>query len=72
MSNGTPVQKGFYAKQFIQGAIKNPGSLRKALKAKKGKKIPASKLEIKEGDTTLMKRRKNLAKTLSKISHYKH
>ena len=32
-------------KKFIQKAIKKPGSLRKSLGIKKGKKIPASKLK---------------------------
>jgi hypothetical protein len=61
------------AKKWIQGAIKKPGALKKALKVKKGKKIPLEKLELKEEDTTLMKRRKNLAKTLRKLKtpHYR-
>ena len=36
------------AKKKIQGAIKHPGALRKTLKVKKGKKIPASKLKAAE------------------------
>lgn len=32
------------AEKWIKGAIKHPGSLRKALKAKPGKPIPAAKL----------------------------
>jgi len=52
------------AKKWIQKAIKKPGSLRSRLGVKEGKNIPASKLKIKESDSPLMKRRKNLAKTL--------
>lgn len=33
------------AKNFIQKAIKKPGALRKELGAKKGKPIPAAKLQ---------------------------
>lgn len=51
-------------KKWIQDAIKHPGSLRSALKVKKGEKIPAKKLEVKKTDTPLMKKRKTLAKTL--------
>jgi len=58
-------------KLWIKGAISKPGSLRSALKIKKGKKIPVAKLAIKPEDTLLMKRKKNLAKTLGKFSHYK-
>lgn len=51
-------------KKWIQEAIKKPGALRKALKVKEGKDIPASKLKIKKTDTVKMKKRKTLAKTL--------
>ena len=54
-------------KKWIADAIKKPGSLRKTLKVKKGKKIPEKKLKIKKGESKLMKRRKVLAKTLKKI-----
>lgn len=33
------------AKNWIKGAIKHPGALRKSLGVKKGEKIPAKKLE---------------------------
>ena len=52
--------------KWIQKAIKKPGALHKALGVKKGKKIPAGKLAVKESDSPTMKRRKNLAKTLRK------
>lgn len=55
------------AKQWIKSAIKSPGSLHSALGIPQGQKIPASKLAIKPGDSTLMKRRKSLAKTLKKM-----
>lgn len=55
------------AKKWIQKAIKNPGALHKALGVKAGEKIPASKLAIKESDSPLMRRRKNLAKTLKRL-----
>lgn len=55
------------AKNWIKGAIKKPGALHKALGVKPGKKIPAKKLAIKSTDSPLMKRRKNLAKTLKKM-----
>ena len=54
-------------KNWIQKAIKKPGSLRKALGAKKGKKIPKSKLKaaVKKGGT--LGKRANLAMTLGKL-----
>ena len=57
----TGMQQG---KNWIAGATKNKGALHKALHIKSGKNIPASKLEIKKGDSALMKKRKTLAKTL--------
>lgn len=52
-------------KKWIQGAIKHPGALHKALKVKSGEKIPEKKLEEKSTDSALMKKRKTLAKTLA-------
>ncbi len=54
-------------KKWIQGAIKHPGALHRALKVKKGEKIPAKKLTVKPGDSTKLKRMKTLAKTLKKM-----
>ena len=51
-------------KKWIKKAIKNPGALHKQLGVPLGKKIPASKLKIKPGDSPTTKRRKQLAKTL--------
>lgn len=53
---------------WIQGAIKHPGSLRKALKVKKGEKIPEAKLEKAEhSKNPKLARRARLAKTLRKL-----
>ena len=51
-------------KNWIQKAIKKPGSLRKSLGVKKGQKIPASKLNkaVKKGGK--LGQRARLAKTL--------
>jgi hypothetical protein len=49
---------------WIQGAIKNPGSLRKALKVKKGEKIPEKKLKDAEKKGGKMGKRARLAETL--------
>lgn len=53
--------------KWIQKAIKKPGALRRALGAKKGKPIPASKLAkaAKAGGT--LGRRARLAMTLRKL-----
>lgn len=51
-------------KNWIAGAIKNPGALHSALHVPQGQKIPAGKLAIKSGDSALMKKRKALAHTL--------
>lgn len=52
---------------WISGAISSPGSLHRQLNIPQGKKIPEEKLQAKEGDSTLMKRRKALARTLAKF-----
>jgi hypothetical protein len=51
-------------KNWIAGAIKNKGALKKELGVKKGEKIPAKKLNAaaKKGGT--LGKRANLAKTL--------
>ena len=54
------------ANKWMQGAVKHPGALHKALKVPAGKNIPQSKLAIKPGDSALMKKRKNLAKTFAR------
>lgn len=45
------------------------GALHKALGISEDKKIPASKLAIKKGDSALMKKRKRMAKTMAKWHH---
>lgn len=54
-------------KNWIAKAVGKKGALHKALGVKEGEKIPASKLAVKENDTPLMKKRKLLAQTLSKM-----
>jgi len=50
---------------WIQGAIKHPGSLHKALGVPKGQKIPEAKLEKAEHSKSPSLRKKaNLAETL--------
>jgi len=52
-------------KNWIQGAIKKPGSLRKALHVAKGKDIPAAKIEkAVQSKSPLLRKRANLALTL--------
>lgn len=53
---------------WIAGAIKKPGALRKALKVKKGEKIPESKLKKAEhSKNPKMRKRAVLAETLKKM-----
>lgn len=52
---------------WIQGAIKKPGALRKALGVKKGKKIPAKKLAAAAKKPGKMGQRARLAITLKKM-----
>ena len=55
-------------KNWIQKAIKKPGSLRKSLKVKKGDKIPASKLRSAAKKPGKLGQRARFAKTLRKIN----
>lgn len=56
------------AKNWIKGAIKNPGALRKSLGVKAGERIPEAKLEKAEhSKNPTTRKRANLAKTLSKM-----
>jgi len=52
------------AKNWIKGAIKKPGSLRKSLGVKKGQKIPAKKLNAAAKKPGKLGQRARLAKTL--------
>lgn len=54
-------------KNWIQDAIKKPGSLRKELHIKKGKDIPKSKLVKASKKSGKLGQRARLALTLSKI-----
>ena len=53
--------------KWIQKAIKKPGSLRKSLGIKKGKKIPARKLNAAAKKGGKLGQRARLAKTLKKM-----
>jgi hypothetical protein len=55
-------------KNFIQGAIKNPGALRKTLGAKPGKPIPAAKLAAAAKKPGVTGQRTRLAQTLKKLN----
>ena len=52
---------------FIQKAIKKPGSLRKSLGIKKGKKIPAAKLNAAAKKGGKLGQRARLAQTFKKM-----
>jgi|TARA_R110002124_G_scaffold243805_1_gene408895 hypothetical protein len=54
-------------KKWIQKAVKKPGALRKALGIKKGKKIPASKLNAAAKKSGKLGQRARLAKTFKKM-----
>jgi len=55
------------AKDWIAGAIKRPGSLRKELGAKPGKPIPKDKLKAAAKKKGKIGQRARLAETLSKF-----
>jgi len=59
------------AEHWIKKAIKHPGALRKELHVKKGKKIPAKKLEAAAKKPGVEGRRARLAKSLKKLQHKK-
>jgi hypothetical protein len=55
-------------KKWVQGAIKKPGALHRALGIPEGKKISAKKLaKAAKSGSPLMKKRVALAKTLKKM-----
>ena len=60
----TKVRKGYKDCNWIQKAIKKPGSLRKSLGVKKGQKIPAKKLNAAAKKGGKLGQRARLAKTL--------
>lgn len=55
------------AKDWIKGAIKKPGSLRKELGVKKGEDIPKKKLAAAAKKGGKLGKRARLAETLSKL-----
>jgi hypothetical protein len=55
------------AKNWISGAIKKPGALRKSLGVKKGEKIPAKQLRKAAKKSGKMGQRARLAMTLRKM-----
>lgn len=55
------------AKNWIKGAIKSPGSLRKSLGVKVGQKIPTKALATAAKKPGKMGQRARLAQTLSKL-----
>ena len=55
-------------KNWIAGAIKKPGALRKALGVKEGEKIPAKTLEKAAEKGGKIGQRARLAQTLKKIN----
>jgi len=61
---GVGMKKGGTAKNWIAGAIKKPGALRSALKAKAGEPIPAKKLAAAAKKPGKMGQRARLAQTL--------
>jgi hypothetical protein len=59
------------AKKWIQKAIKKPGALRRQLGAKKGKKIPLSKIRKAAKKKGKIGKRARLALTLRKLRRKK-
>jgi hypothetical protein len=58
--------------KWIQGAIKHPGSLHKALKVPEGEKIPAKKLEkATHSKNPKLAKKAHLAETLKRMHHAK-
>jgi len=55
-------------RNWIKGAIKHPGALRKSLHVKEGERIPASKLnKAAHSRNPKLRRRAALAKTLRRL-----
>lgn len=60
-------KKGGKTDKWIQGAIKQPGALRKSLGVKEGQKIPAKKLAAAAKKPGVTGQRARLAQTLKKM-----
>ena len=58
-------------KNWIKGAIKRPGALRRKLGAKKGKPIPKAKIAAAAKKPGRLGREARLAQTLAKMHHGK-
>lgn len=69
--NPEGYKKGGKAEKWIQGAIKHPGSLHKALHVPKGEKIPAKKLHAAEEKGGKIAKKAHLAETLKHMHHAK-
>jgi hypothetical protein len=68
---GGRMTKATGKKNWIQKAIGKPGALHKALKVKKGQKIPVSKLRAAAKKPGKMGKRARLVLTLEKINQSK-
>jgi hypothetical protein len=64
MKDGGRAHYAEGSKNWIKGAIKHPGSLRKSLHVKEGQKIPAAKLAAAAKKPGKLGRRARLAETL--------
>jgi len=69
--NPEGYKKGGKAEKWIQGAIKHPGSLHKALHVPKGEKIPEKKLHAAEKKGGKLAKKAQLAETLKGMHHAK-
>jgi hypothetical protein len=66
---GAVKKKKTSKKNWIQGAVKKPGALRKKLGVAKGKKISASQLDkAAKSKNPTTRRQANLAKTFQKMN----
>ena len=64
-----PAKRKSSEKNWIEGAIKRPGALRKKLGVKPGKKITTAQLnKASKSKNPRTRRQANLAKTLKKMS----
>lgn len=61
-------KNGNETKDWIQGAVKKPGALRKTLKVKKGEKIPVKKLKAAAKEDGITGKRARLALTFRKMN----
>ncbi len=61
-------KNGYEDKNWIEGAIKKPGSLRKTLNVKKGEKIPKDKLKAAAKKEGITGKRARLALTFRKMN----